>query len=234
MEKLPPVNGKSSAWDRIVLNGEQIGGIGLEPHIKVKVAGFVGRKFDEQKADGEDEATLADKGIDLSKPRIEIIAMADETSEGQAYRDLVWSVLKKYDPTRGGFTATAIPVVYPSLNACGINEIVIQRVQLPEPIGGGSLRFVVECLKYAPAPKPKTKQQGGGTIPASTSDETLETARATEEQANNLVRQAQEYYDQAQGDGEQTQTPGQRWRDLWGDQPSDPANTDEAGASWFD
>jgi hypothetical protein len=158
-ERLPPVHGKSSAWDRIVIDGDSIGGVGPEPHITVKVSGFVGRKIDVQKTDGEDDGTLADKGIDSSTPTIEIVALPGENENGDAYRDLVWSVLKKHDPTRPGFTATAVSVVYPSLNACGINDIVIRKIHLPEPIGGGMLRFRIECLKWSEKPEEKTEEE---------------------------------------------------------------------------
>lgn len=160
MERLPPVHGKVSAWDRIVIDGAQIGGTGQEPHITVKVTAFVGRKIDKQKKDGEDEATMADKGIDPSQIRIEIVSLPGTNQDGDAYHDLVWSALKKHNPTRPGFTATAVPIVYPSLNASGINTLVIQKLHVPEPIGGGRLRFVVDCLKWSDFGKSKGDDDG--------------------------------------------------------------------------
>lgn len=330
MERLPAASGKTSAWDRIVIGGDQIGGVGPEPHITVKVSGFVGRQIDVQKTDGEDDGTLADKGLELSTPRIEIIALDGVNDEGDAYRDLVWSVLKKYQPTRPGFTATSVSVVYPSLNACGINDVVIKKIHLPVPVGGGRLQFVIECLKWSSDAKDKTEEEAAAeteNVPQGLSDdgtkwtvrdgenpsliatalvddatrytelltanpqkpteqlsygrnfkvfvtgevlnlpeswhkepgtvvgllttssgatgsvstpadqeaeaEATATNQSAAQRAGNVIGNGLNWFSNALGGGEQQETPGQAWQDLWGTPPSDASNTEAAGDSWF-
>jgi hypothetical protein len=262
------------------LDGQPIGGSGSEPGIKIRVSGFVGRAIDVQKTDGEDEGTLADKGIEQAKPRIEIEALPGVDENGDSYQDLVWGVLKTLDPTRPGYTAAAIPIVYPSLNACGINDIVIQRLYLPQPTSGGGLLFSLDVMKWSEKPKEKERDQGGSkasspanpatTAPVSSYPTAAITAEAVERTeantpgaadvsenaakvandaaagstggstigslasaAGNVIGKGVSWITNCLGGGQQTETPGGGWLDLWGVPPSDLANTDDAGSSWF-
>ena len=148
-ETLPPVRSKESIWDRIVLGGYEILGC------KIRVTGYVGRKIDVQGAEGEDGGTMADKGIEPSKPQIII-----DVFEGDA--PYVNEVLDLLDPDRDGYVATPVPVVYPSLNARRVREIVIQRVYLPEPLDNGMIRFRIDVLKFYESAKKKTASAVSG------------------------------------------------------------------------
>lgn len=211
-ETLPRVRGKVSAWDRITLDTDTIGeqNAGSETGIKIRISGTPGkRNIEVQKSDGEDAGTLVDKGLDPAKPIIEIEAHPDQ-------QDFVWSVLQKHDPTRDGFVATPIPVIYPSLNACGIRDIVITELHFPENLPSGWVRYKATCIRYSEKPKPKTlggagtgSGASGSTAAAEAAEDAADAIGSAFTSAGNVIRKTATRAGQWLGIIERPSVPGQ-------------------------
>ncbi|MFO7181076.1 MAG: hypothetical protein DIU78_020420 [Pseudomonadota bacterium] len=130
------------AWNRVQLGSYVLPGVctvtGLE----------VGQALDVKKQKGNDGAVLEDNGLDPAKFNIEV-----------QFNEELWpafqEVLPKIDPRRPGAARSPLEIVHPLTSFLNIREIVVRKVRPSPPSARGGMKWVLECIQWFAAPKPK-------------------------------------------------------------------------------
>lgn len=146
MAGIPSWQSQPSAWDRVVLDGQVLPGLG-----RVVPKG-AGSGLDVRKAPKSHYSALVDQGYEPCKGTLELTVGFEGTSSGYGSAEDQWTALatfiEKVRPKRAQ-KRHAFAVSHPHFKLFGISRVYVTRVGPLEGEGPGTRTIKIDWVEYA-------------------------------------------------------------------------------------